>query len=215
MDGNTIQQRIYAGRGKAAQRIGLPCRVLRPQIASAPLANLITTLPVAFNAMDSSYTKASLYGKPVWYADLDGRFTAPGDYLVRVSDGAIWFIAAQQQLLPIVAVECNRRVTIARQASATVCGVGGYSGLQDPTDYLGTADSLWPASILIGGRALSAIGLPSDVKEAGWRILLPPSIPVPIAAGDIIADDLERRFAVESAEQTDMGWRLTVNEAHA
>lgn len=215
MDGNTIQQRIYAGRGKAARRIGLPCRVLRPLIASAPLTNLISTLPAAFNATDSKYTRANLYGKPVWYVDIDGRYTAPGDYLVRISDGAIWFIAAQQQILPIVAVECNRRIKISRQASATTCGVGGYSGLQDPTDYLGTADSLWPASILIGGRALSAIGLPSDVKEAGWRILLPPSVPVPIAAGDIIADDLERRFAVESAEQTDMGWRLTVNEAHA
>lgn len=215
MDGVTIQQRIYAGRGKAALRIGLPCRVLRPQNPNAPLSNLIATLNVAFNAADSNYTKPNLYGKPIWYLDVDARYTAPGDYLVRVSDGGIWFIAAQQQLVPIVAVECNRRVTIARQGSATVCGVGDYSGLQDPANYLGTPDSMWPASILIGGRALAAIGLPSDVKQAGWKILLPPSIQEAIGAGDIIVDDLERRFAVESAEQTDLGWRLTVNEAHA
>lgn len=214
MDGNTIQQRIYAGRGKAALRIGLPCRVLRPRTASAPLANLIATLNVAFNATDSNYTKANLYGKAVWYADLDGRYTAVGDYLARVSDGAIWFIAAQQQLVPIVTVECNRRIRISRQTSAEACGVGDYSGLQSESDYLGTPDSMWPASILVGGRALSAIGLPSDVKQGGWRVLLPPSIPVPVSAGDIIIDDLGRRFATESAEQTDLGWRLTVNEAH-
>lgn len=215
MDGNTIQQRIYAGRGKAALRIGLPCRVFRPKSAALPLANLLTTLYAAFNAGDSTYLKPNKYGNPIWFADLDGRYTRPGDYLVRVSDGGIWFIAAQEQLVPIVAVECNRSVKITRAADNQACGVGEYSSLASDVDYLGTDDTRWPASILLGGRALSANGLPADVKQSGWRILLPPSVPVTIGAGDIAIDDLDRRYAIESAEVTDMGWRLTVNEVHA
>lgn len=210
-----MQDRIYKGRGIAARRLGLPCDIFRPQNPTAPLATPVGRIPVAFNAGDSKYLKASLYGKPVWYADCDGRLTCPGDYLVRVTDGAIWFIGAQQQLLPIVAIDCNASVSVHRTSVSVDCGPQGYAGLQSPPDILGTADSPWPASILLGGRALAAIGLPGDVKEGGWRILLPPSVPIPILAGDLMIDDLQRRFAVESAELTDLGWRITANEAHA
>lgn len=216
MDGTRLQALIYRGRGKAAARVGLPCRVFRPQNSTAPLTNLLTTIPAAFNAADSKYGKPSLYGKAVWYADLDGRITKTGDYLVRIKDGATWFIAGQQEAgLPIVAVDCNGLISIQRPTISTQCGVVGYSGVQNPGDILGTVDSPWPASILIGGRTQAAIGLPSDVKEAGWRILLPPSIPKPILAGDFVTDDIGRRFAVESGEVTDLGWRLTANEVHA
>ncbi len=214
MDGATLQQRIYAGRGKAALRIGLPCTQWRPTTAATPYGTNVGTILAAFNAGDETYLKPNLYGKPIWYADLDGRVTQPGDYLVRVSDGAIWFIAAQQQILPIVAIDCSRSIKISRQAASTTVGAGGYSGIQAPTIILGST-ALWPASILVGGRPSNAIGLPADVKEAGWRILLPPSVPVTIKAGDIITDDLARGFAIESAEQTDLGWRITANEVHA
>lgn len=180
-----------------------------------PFSNLIGSIYAAFNAADESYAKPNLYGKPVWFADLDGRYAQPGDYLVRVPDGDTWFIADLQQNLPIVAIECNARISVQRQSVSTTCGELPYSGLQNPSDILGNSDSRWPASILMGGRALGAIGLPADVKEGGWRILLPPSIPRPIQSGDLITDDLDRRFAVESAELTGLGWRLTVNEVHA
>jgi hypothetical protein len=215
MDGATIQARVYAGRGKAAQRIGLPCDVFRPINSTAPLTNKVARLNAAFNAADPKYLKPNLYNKPVWFADLDGRLTQPGDYLVRASDGATWFIADQQQLFPIVAISCNAQVAVRRQATSTTFGAGPYSGIVNPAYVLGTIDTLWPASILIGGRALAAAGLPADVKESGWRILLPPSVPITIEAGDRLDDDRDRSFWVESAELTDLGWRLTVNEAHA
>lgn len=214
MDALTIQRKIYEGRGKAALRIGLPCRVYRPASAEAPLTDQITILNAGFNASDSKYLKPNEYNKPVWYADLDGNQTQPGDYLVRMVDGAVWFIAAQQQLLPIIAIDCPRAVKIVRQPTAVGCGIQPYSGLAGLADVLGTNDSFWPASILIGGRTQASEGLPAGVKQAGWKILLPPSVPINIQFSDIAIDDLGRRFAVESAEKTDLGWRLIANEVH-
>lgn len=214
MDGAKLHGLIYKGRARAAARIGLPCQVFRPINATAPLTNQVARLNVAFNAADPTYKKPNLYGKPVWYADMDGRQTLPGDYLVRVLDNAIWFIAAQQQLMPIVAIDCNRSVRVLRQAAVTAVGAVPYSGLINPDNILGTADSLWPASILQGSKPVPSVGLPSDVKDAGWKILLPPSVPIEIKSADLIKDDLGRGYAVLSAELTDLGWRLEVNETH-
>jgi hypothetical protein len=215
MDGQTLHRRIYYGRGKAAQHIGMPCNIFRPQNATAPFTNQVGTTPVAFNSGDTKYLHANEYNDPIWYADYDGTKTMPGDYLVRISDGRAWFVAAQQQLLPIMVTDCNASVMVRRQAPSTGFGAEPYSGIIDPSFVLGTVDSPWPASILIGGRALAAVGLPADVKESGWKILLPVSVPITIEAGDRLDDDMGRSFWVESAEFTDLGWRLMTNEAHA
>lgn len=215
MDGQKLHGLIYKGRGKAAKRIGLPCNIFRPINALSPLSNLIGTIPIAFNSGDLKYLRANEYNDPIWYADYDGTQTQPGDYLQRVSDGKLWFVAAQQQLLPVLATDCNGSISIRRQPAATGFGKQSYSGIINPQFVLGSATSRWPASILIGGRALAAIGLPADVKESGWKILLPVSVPIAIQAGDQLLDDMARTFWVESAEMTDLGWRLVTNEAHA
>lgn len=217
MDGATLQARIYAGRAKAAARIGLACTQYRPLTATAPLGNQVGTLLAAFNAGDSAYRQPNKPGDPLWYADLDGRLTQPGDYLVRQSDGNVWYIAGQQPLLPIMAIECNRSVRVTRVKTPTGVGVQGYNGVSAAAEQavLGTPSALWPASILFGGKQDAATLTPASAKRAGWRILLPPSVPVPLAAGDFITDDLGRRFVLDGAEQTDTGWRINAQEVHA
>lgn len=139
-----------------------------------------------------------------------------GDYLVRQTDGAVWFVAAQQPLLPILCVDCPRKIYIQRQPDATVSeGVGTYSALTDLENVLGTPDYLWPASILIGGRVEASTGLPAGVREAAWSILLPISAPLKVQSSDILTDDNGRRFAVQSAESSDLGWRLLATEVHS
>lgn len=225
MDGATIQARIYAGRAKAAQRIGLSCGQFRPLAPAAPLGNQVGTLLAAFNAGDSKYLVPNLPGDAIWYGDFDGRLTQPGDYLVRQADGSTWYVAAQQQLLPIVCIECNRSVTVLRGGAASQpVGLLGYNA-ESPCDpgsmqtLLGTAGSpgtFWPASILLGGRSQSSeTKLPSSSRQAGWRILLPPSVPVMLQAGDIAVDDLGRRYLFDAAEATDFGWRINAQEVHA
>jgi hypothetical protein len=215
MDGATIQQRVYAGRGKAAARIGLSCAIMRPTGATATHANVGST-PAAFNAGDSTYKAPNMPGDPIWYADIDGRLIQQGDYLVRQVDGAMWYVAGMQQLLPIIVIDCNRMVTVQRAQQSTAPGAVGYGGVTPSSlvTILGSNAQKWGASILIGGRKDQAANLPAGVKNAGWRIMLPPSVTVTLTPGDVISDDLGRRYVVDACENTDLGWRMTGNEIH-
>jgi hypothetical protein len=44
-----------------------------------------------------------------------------------------------------------------------------------------------------------------------WALLLP-ALPADPLVGDVVNDDLGRDFLVAAAEQSDLGWRLTVRQ---
>jgi hypothetical protein len=223
MDAALLQQKIYGSYAQAAQRIGQMYSLYRPTSSLNPImmSNIITTLPASFNVEDMRYQKAETYGKALWYGLLDGTQTQVGDYLVY--QGNTFFIAAMQLALPILAVRCNRLVRIGRMPVENGPGYSGYSGVvqSEETDVLGTSGaegsfvSGWPASILIGGKAEQGTTLPSSVKQSGVVILLPASIPIVIAESDVLQDDLGRDYAIETAELTDLGWRILANEEHS
>lgn len=226
MDAATINDRIYAGRAKAATRIGYSFNVYRPEDAYTPIGLPIDTIPAAFNAGDNTYAKPNLYGHPIWFADLDGRRVQPGDYLVRADDPTeVYFIAAKQSLLPIIAIDCPRTVRITTPVVAASVGAVGYSGIcdadEESSDVLGSGGlanlSPWPCSITLGkGTQAVQTGLPSGSgKGLGWQVLLPPSAPVTITAGMRLIDDLGRNYDVAGAELSDLGWRLSAFEDHA
>lgn len=230
MDAARIHAKIYAGRGKAALRLGLLYDVMRPETASDPFTQKVTTLNAAFNNTDNKYLKANHPGDPLWYADLDGRQTQVGDYLVGPE--SLYFIAAQQQLLPVLCVECNRAVRMMRPAvpvpesEADNVSVLPYNGLcqsaDESVDVLGSRplDGIpatgWPASVLFGkGRQRNNTGLKAGTQEQlGWQIMLPVSVPIVFQPGDVLVDDLNNTFSVSGAELSDSGWRLQVIEVH-
>lgn len=213
MDGIALSALIYKGRGKAAAHIGLPCNIFRPLTATAPLTNLIATLPAAFNSGDTTYLRANEFNDPIWYADYDGTQTQPGDYLVRVMDGKIWFVSAQQQILPTMVVDCNRVVNVLRPQQQTGVGAQGYGG-----DTVGLETPLitgFPASILVGPKSdKSIVNLPGDVRNPSWAVLLP-SLPgnIYLRNEDVITDDQSRRYVISSAELSDLGWRIMAVQA--
>ena len=215
MDGPTIQARVYAGYAKAAQVIGLSFNLYRPLNAGSPLGNLIGTLKAALDSTPSySFKQPNEYGDPTWFALINDATTQAGDYMQNAS--GIYFIAGKQFLLPVIVVECNRTVKITREQAVTAVGAVGYGGNQpsQEVDILGAGGSLWPASIQLGGRGNRGTGLPAGVKNTGWRVLLPPSVPVNILAGDIVTDDLGKRYVIEGVELTDLGYRITAQEVH-
>lgn len=230
MDAAKIHAKIYAGRGKAALRLGLLYDVMRPVIAADPFTQKITQLNAAFNNTDNKYLKANHPGDPLWYGDLDGRVTQPGDYLVGKE--SLYFIAAQQQLLPIICVECNRTVRMTRavtptpESSENNVSVLPYSGqCQSPAeseDALGTRPGAggpaigWPASVLFGkGKLRNNTALKAGTSEQlGWQIMLPLSVPVVFHPGDRLVDDLGNIFSVSGAELSDTGWRIQAIEVH-
>ena len=217
MDGTTIQARVYSGYAKAASVIGQVFNLFRPLAFDAPLGNQVGTIKAALDSgAEYNFKKPNEYGDPTWFALINDATTQTGDYIQNAS-GA-YFIAGKQFLLPVIVVECNRSVRISRQVTSSAVGAVGYSGTtaSNEVNILGAANALWPASILFGGKSQSSMGLPAGAKQTGWRVLLPPSVPstVLISASDIITDDLGRRYLIDGAELTDLGWRINCNELH-
>lgn len=212
MDAATLQARIYKGYSLAATRIGPIYALYRPSSANNPLAagNLRPSLNASLNAQDMAYGKPNVYGKPLWYCLIDGTKTQVGDYLVG-PDRTV-FIAAMQQALPILAVECNRTLNVYRAAQQATVGALPYGG-----NTAGSETSLmtgWPASVLQGTKGENGgVGLPGDVRLPWWAILMPAYSGVSLRAYDILSDDLNNRYVISSAEQTDLGWRITALQA--
>lgn len=214
MDGEKLISNVYAGYGKAAKRIGFDYAVYRPSQSPSdpPLDNanlLLESLKVSPN-QKGDYKVPNSYGVAIWWSYHDGSETLVGDYLVGRM--GTFFIAAQQDLLPIMLVNCNRVVTITRPAPADGIGAVDYQGYTtDATDTLMTE---WPASILQGREKDQNI-VPMDTKLPSWQILLPAQAGVVLRTSDIITDDLGHRYGIGSAEQTDLGWRLTAIQLQA
>lgn len=211
MNSVRMNQLIYRGLGKAAQRIGPTCTVYRPASALLPISpeNIVTTLPASFTT-SYNFSKPNSYGQPTWQAILDGTQVEAGDYIVG-PDGT-WFIAAKQPLLPILAVDCPRTVDIFRPQKQSGAGKTGYGGNTSANQQ--TLATQWPMSELKDskGRDTEA-DLPADVSSAWWTFLLPPIPGVTLANRDIIADDIGRRFLINTAELSDLGWRMTALQA--
>ena len=207
----SIQEQIYYGYAQAASKLGDPVDLYRPLTAGEALAveNKLLTLPASFS-VEGTYKKPNGYGKPLWRVLIDGTKTKVGDYLVGAD--ATYFIASMQSLLPIQAVQCNRMVNVSCQPLDDSIGAIGYGGAT--ADNLETILTQWPASILQGTKGeKSEVGLPGDVRIPWWAILLPAFTGVIIETSYIISDELGRRYIVSSAELTDMGWRITAQQA--
>lgn len=213
MDAATLQNRIYKGYGKAALRIGPVYSLYRPSSANNPIiaGNLVTSsLNASFNAQDMTYGKPNVYGKALWYALVDGTQTKVGDYLVG-ADKTV-FIAAMQQALPILAVECNRTISVHRPAQQGAVGAVGYGGNTASAETM--LMQSWPASVLQGTKGeKNETNLPGDVRTPWWVVLLPSWSGVSLRTSDTITDELSRRYVISSAELTDLGWRITCQQA--
>jgi hypothetical protein len=197
---------IYRKQAKGSAKAGLPYDVFRATGPMNPMAGPpIANLPALFGA-NPTFTKFNSYPSAIWYAYLDGTQTQPGDILVGEQT---FFIAAQQHITPIMAVEAPRVVDIHLPYQATGGGfVPVYGG---NTLALETATmTAWPASILQGTKGENTgTGLPDDIRDPWWQILMPSWPGVLLKSSHIIVDDLGRRFTVSSAELTDLGWRIT------
>lgn len=212
MNPMTLQDRISQGLGAAARRLGENHDAFRPSGPNDPLAvaNRFLRLPAWFNAQDPAGARPGAYGKPLWFGVFDAAYTRPGDYLSGPS--GIFFIAAQQPLLPVLCVQTNRTVSASRPAAPRTAGVNAYGGLtRTATQPL---LSNWPASVLAaGGGGETDANLPADGRNTQWSVLLPPT-PVALLASDLLRDDLGRTYVIAAPELTDLGWRILARQAN-
>jgi hypothetical protein len=220
MDGARIQQRIWGGYAKSAAVLGSSYQFSRPASGNTPavwkdpnthqLNNPLFARNVSLNAEDMKYGRPSKYGKSTSYALVDGSSLQPGDYFVGAE--GTFFIAGMQALLPILAVECNRTVTLSRVPQQTAVGASGYSGMTSANEIPYVTGV--PCSILQGTKGeKNEANLPGDVRTPWWALLMPASVGN-ILYGDLIVDDLGRRYVASSVELTNLGYRLTAVQSN-
>jgi hypothetical protein len=203
---NALFNRQYA---LIAKRTGNKCNFYRPASATNPLQTAYLQQYASFN-QDYRYSKPNKYGNAQWYGMFDSSSCQVGDIIDGV-DGT-FFIAAIQNCLPILLVQCNRTISVLRVAADTSVGIGGYGG--DTSANETVLMSGWPASILQGTKSeANDAKLPGDVRTPWWAILFPAFDGVVLRTSDIITDDIGRRYIISSAELTDMGWRITAMQA--
>lgn len=216
-----IQEKIYYGYDKAATRLGYNYYIYRATNGIDPIspANLVGEVFVSPN-VNWAYDKFNKYGNTVWQLVHDGRKTNVFDYLMIVpgqGSGNIpapteqtFFIGAQQLLLPILGVECNRKVKITRPTApfSPDRGYGGYTPVE--TELL---MQNVPCSQLISthsGRP-NSFNFPLDSKWPRFQLLIPKLPNVELRTGDLVDDDRGVRFVVTGVELTDLGYRVNVD----
>jgi hypothetical protein len=167
-------------------------------------------LHAAFTGPDNRFLRPGGYGTAIWHGVFDAAYTRVGDYLVQNRD--VWFIAAQQDLLPVLCVKADRVVSFSRSDAPSSAGVNAYSGVTTATNIPLFTD--WPASILgVGGSGLPRADLPSDESVPYWTVLMPAYGDVILLPGDLMQDDLGRNATVAAAELSSLGWRITVQQS--
>ena len=146
MDPAWLTDRVYRGLNAAARKTGADTDAYRPSGATDPLAsnNRFLRLRAAFTARDGRFAHPNAYGDALWYGIFDAAYTRPGDYLAQ-ADG-VWFIAAQQRLLPVLCVKTNRVVSFSRPSAPSGTGINKYGGTTATTSR--PLLTSWPASVL-------------------------------------------------------------------
>jgi hypothetical protein len=204
-----LQDRIARGLGTAARHAGAEYDAYRPADVQTPLApeNRYLRLPAAFADENLSFRRPVQYGRATWSGIFDTAYTRTGDYLA--GPAGVFFIAAQQSLLPPICILTSATITLSRPAAPSAAGVNSDGGLTAATAT--PVLTGWPASVLFAGSG-SPGELPGDASTPTWTILLP-NTPATISSADVITDNAGRSYVVGSAELTALGWRILAKQA--
>jgi hypothetical protein len=215
-----IQQAIYEGLGDAADILGTPFQVYRPAAASNPVTGAPLAVLNATFDVNGTFKSPREYAKATWRLYADATQTRVGDYLVEVSPtqtgqpARTFFVASQQPLLPPVAVLCPRTVSISRPTDNPVAGKQpGYMTTRKTA--MTPLITGWPAGMLQGTKGEKSLtNLPGDTRSPWWAIFLP-VLPagITLLTDDVLVDDLGRSMILSSCELTELGWRLSAQEA--
>jgi hypothetical protein len=212
---DVIQPLVSLGYNLASRFLGTPFIHYRPRDSGPPLTslNMIDTLNLGFDKNPNfEFVAPGTYSPVVYFALLDLTTVKIGDYLYDHGglppspDGFTFFVANIEQLKPALLIQCNATIDVFRPGDAGQNPTAGYySTNSNPTPIM----TGWPVSLVQESSGpKNEAHLPSSVRTPDTTILLPFSASVDILYGDIITDDLNRRYEVKSNNLTSLGWQL-------
>lgn len=208
-----VQNRIYYGYTKAAQRLGTTHAIYRSSNGINPLqmSNFQFNTRISID-QDFKYVKGRKYGDMSWqFLPEDGLTLRTYDYMVG-SEFTYFIadIAPDGRLNPPLCVECNAVITLNGLRSPLVSGKNPYQQIVQQPILVNC-----PAAILEYTRMdMSNMKLPTSVKNPTYNITVPEFDSVIIQTGDEIDDDKGRRMVVIAAEITSksLGLRILAQE---
>lgn len=120
MNGTQLQDRLYAGYGKTADKIGFPYSHYRSDTPFDPIfdGNLLDPINMALSTRTRPFEVPQQYKDAVFLMWADGRQLQQFDFLVGSS--GTYYIADMQPNLPIQAVRCNHTIKVERPGYTTV-----------------------------------------------------------------------------------------------
>jgi hypothetical protein len=214
MNAAQLQDCLHRAAGRSAAIAGETCDLFRPTDPMHPLSptNRILRLHAVFLPIGGGLRRPVQQNQLVWEGLFDAAYTRPGDILRRARDGAVFYIAAQQPLLPVLCVHALRIITITRPSTANVAGLNLYGGAIAATQT--TIAEGWPSAITsLATQGTGQAGLAAELATGTWQIQLPTSLKLQLRTTDRISDDQGRIGIIASAETSDLGTTLIVRQA--
>ncbi|GBQ25988.1 hypothetical protein AA0472_1955 [Acetobacter estunensis NRIC 0472] len=220
MDLSLLQQKISSGLTKAASIAGVPVMRKRPQEAFDPLGTGDSIALKSLFDMSASFpgTSPDTWGHVSLFASVNSDILV-GDYLQVIPDSDLptlltdtYFVARTEPARPSLVIMTNAVISFLQSDSSLDDDDFGLRVPQGPVrkDDISVATG-WPASMLrSGGGGKSTTDLGTDVRVAGWEILMPVIPRVRIHEGLRMQDEHNNFFHVCSVEQTPFGLRIEV-----
>lgn len=211
MDGTIAQYKVYKGYGKAADKIGLPYKVYRSANGLSPIspANYLYDLNLS-PTQTWTYMSPNKFTASTWMMVIDGTQVEIGDFLVGTEH--TFYIAGKQHLLPILGVECDRKVTISIAEIPDILNQKGkidYSAMDIPPENKTNIIENCPCSFLIGSKGeRNDVDIPLDVKMPWYAVYVPYFSGVHIPVASFIDDEFGQRYQINGNQRTDIGWKL-------
>jgi hypothetical protein len=210
-----IQRHINRGYSKVGVVLGDVYSWYRPTDPQNPISSvsLLGTMLAQFSpdAQFNYYRAADFATADRWYGAFQKqKDIQAGDYFIGLN--GTFYLTYFGRISPLQVVWCNRTVTVGRMFNDMPTGASteyGGQTVQNTTPIL----TSWPASVRQLGSGMKMRGtemkLPSDAPLGAYGIYLPNLPGTPIEWNDVLQDELGRRYAISTLEETQLGWRIS------
>lgn len=229
MDGARLHGLILRGHAKAARHIGLPHKVYRPTGRRRPIellgqrADILATFSPR---SDFEFKSPSTQKDTTFSIACNDPELQHADYIIGPT--GTHFVSETGHLTAPVCVLCNHSLNLRRMEKNSKFGALPYHGQSSDEEVV---IATLPGSLMLtsqGGRYES--NLPGNPSAPECQILWPDLSKIVgpdgmnvnenpvnqgwkkdeyvIRTGDVVTDDIHRRWGITAAELTSFGWRL-------